>query len=148
MWLLFLCHMTDNVVSIDKNNEYLSHVWNILNRTIKGRILQSSSLMLMRDKITLGRAEFSMFSVSPSVCRLARPEWLQISSLCGWSGYWLDLGPQCTNTEIRREMQPGSYSCSAHSTPLPSSSFRHIHTHKKNCSSRLHWHPDMVPEHW
>lgn len=90
---------------------------------------------------------FPVFSVAPISLP---PMWLlTFSSLHGWSGYWLDLGTQCTNTDKERERHQGRYSCSGHSTPL-----LFLQTHKKRKTQffetplPLSRHPDMVPKHW
>lgn len=93
------------------------------------------------------------FCVSISLPSPAPPVWLlTFSSLHGWSGYWLDLGTQCTNTEIRRE-RGGQADIAAvptplHSPPLAPDTEKKRKTLFFETPLPLSRHPDMVPEHW
>lgn len=103
----------------------------------------SSYLVMLSRNVPSLWCVLSAFCVSISLPSPAPPVWLlTFSSLHGWSGYWLDLGTQCTNTEIRRERERGSQADIAavptplHSPPLAPDTGKK----EKTCSSRLHSH--------
>lgn len=89
-----------------------------------------------------------VFCISISLPSPAPWVWLlTFSSLHGWSGYWLDLGTECTNIEIRRE-RGSQADMAAVPTPLHSPALPLDTKRKKKNSVLRHSTPtEQTPRH-